>query len=579
MNPKSQTGALFTAAFAAHRAGNLPQAEAAYRELLAQTPGHPDALHLLGVLLHAKGAAAEAVTLIAEAARRLPASADVLSNLAMAQLACGQNADALESARRALKRAPAHPQALYFLGQAFERTGRAADSPACYAQALAIHPALHPAREALYRLVEPAGRDIQAIEATVWAAPESAAWRETLALAIRAKRAAVLNRGNIAQADVLDLVAEVAGIPQAVAGLPPVVPGVQAPPTLSRRILLIRAWGHGFWADVDHVLGQCLLAEITGRRPLVNWGENSQYGGSAYENAFDLFFEPVSDAVVADLAVPEATFFPSRWNVDNFGGLDPGAGAGEAFRLSAIHLLNREEDIVVSDGYSQILQMRRWLPAGHPMADCGLDDLYHILAKKYLRPRAHFEAEAEYFVRTHFGAAPFLAVHLRGLDKEQESATLATDNERLLVLASEAALAGGGQRVFVLTDDEDLLARARNRLGDRVVASASTRARGAHGLHFVTGRGERARLGREILLDTLIACRAERFFGLGASNVALMVRHLGSRRLPPDSPAPPQGTANAVRAGESVSSPWPPGTARLVGRPLTSVPQLMFNDW
>src|SRR5215469_16394010 len=37
-------------------------------------------------------------------------------------------------------------------------------------------------------------------------------------------------------------------------------------------ILLIKAWGAGFWSDVSHVFGGLLLAEVTGRKPVVHWG-------------------------------------------------------------------------------------------------------------------------------------------------------------------------------------------------------------------------------------------------------------------------------------------------------------------
>jgi hypothetical protein len=35
------------------------------------------------------------------------------------------------------------------------------------------------------------------------------------------------------------------------------------------RYLLIKAWGFGFWADLDHVLGALLLADLTRRVPVV----------------------------------------------------------------------------------------------------------------------------------------------------------------------------------------------------------------------------------------------------------------------------------------------------------------------
>ncbi len=39
----------------------------------------------------------------------------------------------------------------------------------------------------------------------------------------------------------------------------------------SDRFLLIKSWGCGFWSDVDHVMGQLLVAEITNRIPVIYW--------------------------------------------------------------------------------------------------------------------------------------------------------------------------------------------------------------------------------------------------------------------------------------------------------------------
>jgi len=64
------------------------------------------------------------------------------------------------------------------------------------------------------------------------------------------------------------------------------------------KFLLIRAWGFGFWSDVSHVLGQCLLAEMTDRKPIVYWGRNSLFGDGTSSNAFSNYFENVSEATV-----------------------------------------------------------------------------------------------------------------------------------------------------------------------------------------------------------------------------------------------------------------------------------------
>ena len=50
-----------------HRAGRLPEAEAAYRRVLAAQSEHPEALHLLGVIAHQVGHNERAVELIQRA--------------------------------------------------------------------------------------------------------------------------------------------------------------------------------------------------------------------------------------------------------------------------------------------------------------------------------------------------------------------------------------------------------------------------------------------------------------------------------------------------------------------------------
>lgn len=62
-------------AITAHQAGKLPQAEAAYRAILAAQPNHPDANHNLGVLTVQVGQVAAALPLFKTALEALPSYA------------------------------------------------------------------------------------------------------------------------------------------------------------------------------------------------------------------------------------------------------------------------------------------------------------------------------------------------------------------------------------------------------------------------------------------------------------------------------------------------------------------------
>ena len=40
------------------------------------------------------------------------------------------------------------------------------------------------------------------------------------------------------------------------------------------RYIVAREWGFGFWSDMGHILSVLLIAEITGRIPVIHWGNN-----------------------------------------------------------------------------------------------------------------------------------------------------------------------------------------------------------------------------------------------------------------------------------------------------------------
>ena len=67
--------ALLQSAIDHHQANRLDAAERLYRHLLGVEPGHADALHLLGVLLHQRGLHAQAVELIERALSVNPGAA------------------------------------------------------------------------------------------------------------------------------------------------------------------------------------------------------------------------------------------------------------------------------------------------------------------------------------------------------------------------------------------------------------------------------------------------------------------------------------------------------------------------
>jgi protein O-GlcNAc transferase len=130
--------ARFEQAFGLHRAGQLAEADALYRELLEAAPDHFDALHFRGVLMHQCGRQAEALELIRRALALDPGRPAALANLGLVLQALGLQADAIESYDRALSINPEAADTWMNRGDALRELKRYEEAVQCYDRALGI---------------------------------------------------------------------------------------------------------------------------------------------------------------------------------------------------------------------------------------------------------------------------------------------------------------------------------------------------------------------------------------------------------------------------------------------------------
>ena len=128
-----------TAAWARHHAGQLDEAAAGYRAILASDPHQPDALYLLGLVAHQTGSHEQAAHLFRQALSVQPANTPCWNLLGLALSAEGDAAGAEHSFRQAIAIAES---ADYFvnLGDVLKKTGRAMEAAAAYRDALRINP-------------------------------------------------------------------------------------------------------------------------------------------------------------------------------------------------------------------------------------------------------------------------------------------------------------------------------------------------------------------------------------------------------------------------------------------------------
>jgi tetratricopeptide (TPR) repeat protein len=156
---QADIAALLRRAAAHHRRGELDQAEALYREVLAARPDHFDALHLCGVLMQQRGRSTQALDLIAAALAANAISAPAHCNYGLVLAALGRGEEALASYDRAIALKPDYAEAWYNRGNALVASERLHEALASFEQAINHRPtypaALTHRAQLLHRLGRP----------------------------------------------------------------------------------------------------------------------------------------------------------------------------------------------------------------------------------------------------------------------------------------------------------------------------------------------------------------------------------------------------------------------------------------
>jgi len=139
--------AQYNEAVAAHRRGDLGEAERLYRQVLEAAPSSFVTRHMLGVLRAQAGATAEALELIGSALALKPDAPDALFNYGNVLKSCGRLEEAVAAYDRALAARPDYPAAqlarsetLNARGNSLRERGRPEEALGCYDQALAATP-------------------------------------------------------------------------------------------------------------------------------------------------------------------------------------------------------------------------------------------------------------------------------------------------------------------------------------------------------------------------------------------------------------------------------------------------------
>ncbi|NLM09577.1 MAG: hypothetical protein GX213_02095 [Clostridiaceae bacterium] len=293
------------------------------------------------------------------------------------------------------------------------------------------------------------------------------------------------------------------------------------------RFLLIKSWGCGFWSDVDHVMGQLLAAELTNRIPVVYWGPNSLYSESFKGNAFELYFEPVSNYTVEELARPGYTYYPPIWNDNNLMVEDLDKVAWAYRNLGDMMLSNA--NVVVSDTHYFIRPLLPFIPKNHWAYGMTAHQIYRCLFDKYIRLKPDIQKEIlEFYDEFMKDEKPLLGVHIRGGDKVKEVENLSHLNSRYHQTIRNFVKQYDIKKILLLTDCEEILIDFQKRYGKLLIFTDCKRGQisDTQNAPHLTSYSEKRRKGIEIIKDTYLASMCDFFIGNGYSNVSYTVKRL-----------------------------------------------------
>lgn len=130
----------YESAMAAHRAGNLAQAERLYRDMLRADARNFSALHMLGFLKAQLGQFDEAIALMAKALKTNPGDLGAMTNYAHALMAAQRQDEALAAYDRILAARPDQIEALYNRGVILSERKRFPEALASFDRALTLKP-------------------------------------------------------------------------------------------------------------------------------------------------------------------------------------------------------------------------------------------------------------------------------------------------------------------------------------------------------------------------------------------------------------------------------------------------------
>jgi len=328
------------------------------------------------------------------------------------------------------------------------------------------------------------------------------------------------------------------------------------------RFLLIKAWSYILWADVEHVLSQLLIAELTGRIPVVYWPTHCLHNGFEHTNGFELYFEPVSNYTIFDIAKSGYTFYPPVWDQDNLLMDDPDKETWVYRNIGDI--MSSKANVVIGDVYFDIYNLLSFIKKDHPAYGMTVHQIYCYLFKKYIRIKQDIQVEIQGFYNSWLREdKPALAVHVCGADNKKlldvkvlknqidKYRSKSYQNSRKDPMEKQIKVPRIGwkrkvlepnqpyhdeikkyidkydiKKLFLLTNSEEVLDEYRKKYGSILVATECKRISSDTSAPLLDNPMVKRRQGIEIIKDTYLASKCDFFIGNDFSSLSHAVTNI-----------------------------------------------------
>jgi hypothetical protein len=257
------------------------------------------------------------------------------------------------------------------------------------------------------------------------------------------------------------------------------------------KMIVVLDRASGFFSLVLVALSYFAYSEKKGFKTTVHWGDECLYctkgNGSEGENIWNNFFQP--------LATPSPIHrFPD-------GDLESKSKGGD-FPGDGVLVARRNPAMLLSPG--RIDEYNRGFLAG--------------IVRKHFTPIPGISAVVHSFASRYFAGHHVIGVHVRGNEHDGELGYFRLRRRPLQSYFDAVSRAGdlGEARIFLATDQQDIVQAFRERYGQRLLLSAARRVNRGESLHGAVGGHD---VGVDVLIECLLLSRCNHLVH-GISNVS-----------------------------------------------------------